>query len=276
MILLFILNTTVMKPSVNIFKSNRPKMLSKREDKKRICIAWNSRLFFQLGVIISLLLVILVMESTIGFTMGSYTAKKDFYLDEPSFHDIVIMNETPKLYTEPAKPLERKKIKQVTTLTNIKQVNTLDPTVLETPVATTDNPSIDTPLANTTSEIPLDNTPKSIKGVEFVPVFPGCETLASNKEKIDCMSEKIKSFIGKRFNTDNFTDRNSGKPQRIDVQFKIDASGNVIDIMARSTDNSLAEEAKRVVNKLPKMQPGRQGGRNVDVLYYVPITVIIE
>lgn len=265
-----------MKPSVKIFKSNRPKMLSKREDKKGINITWNSRLFFQLGVIISLLLVILVMESTIGLKAESYTAKKDFYLVEPGFHDVVIMDEAPKPNIAPSRPKERQKVRQVTNLANIKTVNNLDPTISETPVAPTDNTPVDTSPVNTTIVNSGDNKPKSIIGVEFVPIFPGCEALTSNMEKIACMSEKIKNFIGNRFNTDNFSDNNSGKPQRIDVQFKIDAYGNVTDILARSIDNTLAEEAIRVVNKLPKMQPGRQGGKNVEVLYYVPITVIIE
>lgn len=265
-----------MKPSVNIFKSNRPKMLSKREDKKRINIAWNSRLFFQLGVIISLLAVFLVMESTIGFSSGTYVAKKDFYLEEPSFHNIVIMDETPKPVVTPVKPLERQPIKQVTSLTKIKSISDLTTNVTESPTASTDTPPVDTSPTNTTAIPPLDNKPKSIIGVEFVPVFPGCEALATNHEKIACMSEKIKKFIGNRFNIDTSSDNNSGKPQRIDVEFKIDASGNVTDIMARAKDENLAEEAARVVNKLPKMQPGRQGGRNVEVLYRVPITVIIE
>jgi protein TonB len=216
------------------------------------------------------------MESTLGFSSGTYTAKKDFYLEEPSFHEFVIMDETPKPVVEPVQPKERPPIKQVTTLNSIKEVPNTDTREIESTIPSSEIPLDDSPSVSSPVTEPVDTKPKSIIGVEFVPVFPGCESLASNSEKIACMSEKIKKFIGNRFNTDDYSAHASGKPQRIDVEFKIDAFGNVTDIKARAKDNILAEEAQRVVNKLPKMQPGRQGGRNVEVMYYVPITVIIE
>ncbi|PKA83260.1 protein TonB [Ulvibacter sp. MAR_2010_11] len=269
-----------MKPSVNIFKSNQPKLLSKREDKKSINITWNSRLFFQLGLIVSLLTVFFVMESTFGLTADSYAVKKRITIDEPNtIHTIVIMDETPKSKVLREKQIPKTpKVKQRAITNVIPMVDTPDNDTQETPVAPNDNPPVNTNpnTLSTTTTLPDDNKPRSLLGVEFVPVFPGCEKLATNKERIECMSSKISSFIGNRFNTDKFSDNASGKPQRIDVQFKIDSHGNVTDVRARARDNSLAEEAKRVVDRLPQMQPGKQGGRNVDVMYSIPITVIIN
>jgi bla regulator protein blaR1 len=55
------------------------------------------------------------------------------------------------------------------------------------------------------------------------------------------------------------------------VQFRIDETGSIQDIKARAAHPELAEEAKRVVASLPEMQPGKHRGRNVSVMYSLPI-----
>ncbi len=134
-------------------------------------------------------------------------------------------------------------------------------------------PSKENPISNPTPKSETNNTiiPKNILGVEFVPIFPGCEGLKSNLEKRNCMSSKINKFIGRKFNTDNFEYSNSNKGQKISVQFTIDTNGNVTNIIARAPNKSLEREAKRVVSKLPKMKPGRQGNKPVPVQYLLPI-----
>jgi len=109
-------------------------------------------------------------------------------------------------------------------------------------------------------------------GVEFVPVFPGCEVAATNEDKRNCMSNKIRKFIVKKFNTSKLDDSGIIKVQRISVQFTIDTSGKVINVSARASNKSLEKEAIRVILKLPKMKPGRQGAKNVPVQYRIPIT----
>ncbi len=261
-----------MKPSVNIFKSNQPKMLSKREDKKSISLNWNSRLYFQLGVIVSLLAVFLIMESTIGLTTSTYTAKKDFYLEEPSIYNIILKDESPKPLIKPEKQIKKQQIIDIVT-----PIENTTQTVDETPVTPIDiSPTVVTPSASTGSEKPDKTVPDNVLNVEFAPIFPGCESLSSNQEKIACMSSKVKSFIARKFNVDKFSDYDSGEKQRITVQFKIDENGAVKDILARAPDKLLEKEAIRVVNTLPKMEPGKQGDKNVAVLYTVPITLLVN
>ena len=110
--------------------------------------------------------------------------------------------------------------------------------------------------------------------IDEVPVYPGCET-ANNKKK--CMSDKITKYVAKEFNVDLAQDLGlSAGKKRISVQFKIDNHGNVSDVRARAPHPKLQEEAIRVLKGLPKMKPGKQNGRAVNVRYNLPIVFKVE
>ena len=64
--------------------------------------------------------------------------------------------------------------------------------------------------------------------------------------------------------------------KRINVGFKIDKTGNIVNIQARAPHPKLEAEAKRVIGKLPKMKAGRQRGKAVNVPYGLPITFKVE
>ena len=118
------------------------------------------------------------------------------------------------------------------------------------------------------STAPLNDVPFAI--IEKVPTFPGCENL-SNAEAKKCMSQNIQDFVIKNFKTEIGNQNGLEGRQRIAVQFKIDKSGNVVDLRARAANPKLEEEAIRVVSSLPKMIPGEQRGEKVNVLYALPI-----
>lgn len=117
---------------------------------------------------------------------------------------------------------------------------------------------------------------KQVKDVPFavidqVPIFPGCEDLASNKEQKKCMSEKITEYVNTNFNTSLGKEFGLTGVNRVIVQFKIDNNGNVTDVKSRASHPALEEEAERVINSLPSMKPGKQGGKEVGVMYSLPI-----
>lgn len=263
-----------MKPSVQI-QSDQPKKLSKREDKKSVNHNWNSRLFFQLGLVVSLLITGVVLESTLGLSVTYGANTDDHTLEEPPMITYVVEKPRkvevvkPKKKTPPVKP--KQKITSVIT-----PVSNETP-VIETPMAPTT--ATDTPLAPTIDEPKapvIDDGPKSIMEVDIVPIFPGCEGLSSNEDRIACMSSKVKKFISRKFNTDKFHYLDGGSKVRMYVDFRIDKYGNVTDITARAPDKKLEEEASRVVGKLPQMTPGKQKDVPVDVQYLVPIIFQIQ
>lgn len=113
--------------------------------------------------------------------------------------------------------------------------------------------------------------------IENVPVYPGCESAGNNEAKKKCMSEKIQKFVQKKFNNELANDLglDAGR-QRINVQFKIDKSGNVVGVRARAPHPRLEQEAIKVVQQLPKMTPGKQRGKAVGVLYALPIVFEVQ
>jgi protein TonB len=261
-----------MKPSVQNFKSDQPKMLSKREDKKSVNHKWNSRLYFQLGLIVSLAITIVVIESTYGLTVIKDVAVgKDPIMDPPT---VIYEIEKPKPVVVPVakveeqKPIVREKVisEQIAVVKNDLTMN------IETPVAATDTPTIPVnTTTETTKPTTIVNPTMDVLSVEFVPVFPGCESSGSNEERRMCMQDKIRAFISKKFNTDEFAYLDSGKQFRIDVQFMIDKNGNVQEVRSRAPERSLEHEAERVIKLLPTVKPGMQGKTPVDVIYRIPI-----
>jgi protein TonB len=264
-----------MKPSVQNFQSDQPKKLSKREDKNNVNHRWNSRLYFQLGLIISLGITILVVESTIGLSVIKDVATGDDpFMDPPTMTYIVEKQDPvviPKLKEVRQTPTERKR----NIATQIEVARNLS-TALETPLASNETPkaNVAAPVRPTSSR--EKSTPENINTVEFVPVFPGCESLHSNEERKQCLSDKIRSFISRKFNTEEFSYLDSGTVFRIDLQFKIDQNGLVREVRSRAPERSLENEAVRVINLLPKIKPGMQGEIPVEVIYRVPITFKTE
>jgi hypothetical protein len=109
--------------------------------------------------------------------------------------------------------------------------------------------------------------------VEDVPVFQGCEDLSSNEERKDCMSRQITRFVNMNFNTNLGEELNLKGVNRIITQFRIDETGKVVDVKARASHPELQAEAIRVISELPQMQPGKQDGKDISVMYSLPIVL---
>ncbi len=129
--------------------------------------------------------------------------------------------------------------------------------------------------------------------IEEVPVYPGC-TGNNNIYLKKCLSIEISNFISRNFNLDDIIhdkciSRSSNGvckkwkkgleisgENKIMVNFRISKEGNVDNIQAQSRYPELKNEAIRVVKLLPKMKPGKQQGKNVGVLYSLPIAFSVE
>ena len=112
--------------------------------------------------------------------------------------------------------------------------------------------------------------------IENVPIFPGCENEKGNEAKKQCMSDNISKFVNKKFDTDLASELGLTGRQRINVIFKIDKTGNIVGIQARAPHPGLEKEAKRVIGLLPKMKPGKQRGKPVNVPYSLPILFQVQ
>jgi len=135
------------------------------------------------------------------------------------------------------------------------------------------NPDKDFITAEEDEEV-VEDVPFMI--IEEVPIYPGCK--GKNLDLRNCFSAKISAFVIKNFKSELGQDigLSSGSIQRIFVMFKIHKTGSIVEIRARAPHKTLEKEAIRVIEKLPKMIPGKQRGKPVGVKYALPITFKIE
>ena len=106
--------------------------------------------------------------------------------------------------------------------------------------------------------------------IEDVPLFPGCEKVAKSQRR-KCFQEKIQKHIIDNFRYPEIA-QEMGIQGRVFVQFMIGKDGNISGIRSRGPDKNLEKEAVRIINKLPKMTPGKQRGRPVRVPFSIPVT----
>lgn len=111
--------------------------------------------------------------------------------------------------------------------------------------------------------------------IEDVPVFPGCK--GSKAELKNCFSKMVQKHFSRKFDADlpNELGLTSGR-KRVSIMFKIDKTGNVVNIQARAPHPKIKSEVISVMKQLPKMKPGRQRGVPVGVNYSIPFTLIVE
>ncbi|GGD81917.1 hypothetical protein GCM10011412_19630 [Maribacter cobaltidurans] len=108
--------------------------------------------------------------------------------------------------------------------------------------------------------------------VDEPPIYPGCE---DSNDKKECFTQKIVALID-----DNLVYPSSalenGIEGRVNCVFTISTTGAVTNIRVRGPDQSLENEAIRILNLLPNMIPGKQNGEVVNVPYGIPITFKLE
>jgi len=111
--------------------------------------------------------------------------------------------------------------------------------------------------------------------IEDVPVFPGCK---GNKNELKaCFSKMVQKHFSRKFDADlpNELGLSAGR-KRVFIGFKIDKSGNIVNVNARAPHPKIKSEVIKVMKQLPKMTPGRQRGKPVGVKYSIPFTLIVE
>jgi hypothetical protein len=113
--------------------------------------------------------------------------------------------------------------------------------------------------------------------VEKPPFYMNWCTSNISKDKIrECTDSGIKLFAKTNFNAEIAADLNLSGYQRITSAFIIDKSGKIDNIRVRASHRDLEKEALRVINLIPKMEPGRQNGEAVSTSYLLPIIFKVQ
>ena len=94
--------------------------------------------------------------------------------------------------------------------------------------------------------------------VEKMPSFPGGES-------------KLYEFLGKNIKYPQMA-KEAGVQGRVYVQFVVEKDGSITDVnVVRGIGSGCDKEAERVVNNMPKWEPGEQRGKKVRVKYTLPV-----
>ncbi|MDT0557718.1 energy transducer TonB [Ichthyenterobacterium sp. W332] len=259
------------------FKNNHSKAgqsatVVKQSQKHDANLQKNTTIYFQVGLILCLLGAYLLLE--MQFLDSTPKLAQVDYQDE----SIEVTPPDFIIYKDPIVTPEPVKKKQ--TLSDVIKVVKDDIPFTETDIITPEeDPVVNEPVKVTDIKVVSEDKPVdeiAWINVEVVPVFPGCERKKTNDARRQCMSDKLTKLIQKKFNTDLAIEYGLSGKQKIDVQFKIDKTGNVVDIKTRAPHPALEKEAKRVINKIPEMKPGMQQNKPVGVIYQLPIKFYVQ
>jgi len=241
-------------------------MLVKKSHKARL--SPYRKLFFQLGLILTLLLIYVALEwKTVERNIANLD---DVSIENEEIIEIPITQRILEVKPPPPPPPTPERIEIVTNDKDIIE------TVLET-TETDESEFVEVQEYEEIEEIIEEeefekDIPFAI--IEEAPIYPGCK--GTKEELKQCLQNKINKHVHKYFKSELAQELGltAGK-KKVYVQFKIDKKGEVVNIRARGPHTRLEKEAVRVVEILPKMTPGRQRTKAVSVAYTLPITLVV-
>jgi protein TonB len=227
-----------------------------------------SKLFAQLGLVLSLFISYLLIENKTFDNQIAILSDQDRHLIDDTEQIVEIKFEIPKIEPQPKKKVIVDVIKQAKN----------DDDILETiidPIDPQDPVDIAKMIDVKPDEVFNPEDEVDYVFLEEAPLFPGCK--GTSEERKACFSKQISKYINRKFNA-SLAEEMGLAPgiQRIFTLFKIDKNGSIIDIQARSPYKELQKEAIRVINLLPKMEPGKQQGNPVIVKYSMPIIFNVQ
>lgn len=105
--------------------------------------------------------------------------------------------------------------------------------------------------------------------IEQKPMFEQCKGLPKEEQE-KCFKKSLDAFVNKNLVYPDAAIQ-MGSQGRVVVQFRIKKDGSVEVINTQGKDKILEKEARRVIEKLPKLIPGKQRDRPVAVIFSYPI-----
>ncbi|WP_296637840.1 energy transducer TonB [Polaribacter sp.] len=232
-----------------------------------------STIFTQLGLVLVLFVVYIILEHE--------TKQQSLAIYEPEVSkSIYIEPNTEVIFTKekPVKP-ETDPVKQNQLILD-EDIEKVDDDKVETVIITEPKQQVDFDI-NKIEIVPepvdedYDDTVPFIS-IENAPIFKGCEGLSKENNK-KCFDQKMIKFVQRNFNMQlaNEIGLRSGK-YRIQTQFIIDNTGQVVDIKIRAPHIRLKQETEELIQKLPRFTPGQQGSKFVNVRYTLPISFLVD
>ena len=103
------------------------------------------------------------------------------------------------------------------------------------------------------------------------PYYSSCDNTDMEIRR-SCVEEAVGAWVNQNFNPKIVNNSKVRGRYEIWASFLIDTDGQIKDVVIRNGyDKALAAETKRVVESLPKMQPGKHKGKPMAALYSLPV-----
>lgn len=224
----------------------------------KVDLTKNSSLYFVIGLSIVLLITWRVIEWKTYKNVYDYEA---LIVDDDDDEDVPITEQI-KVPPPPPPPPPAPEIIEV-----VEDEEEVEETVIES--TETDQEEI-VEIEEVEIEEEYDDVDVPFAVIEDVPIYPGCEGVKKS-ERRNCFQQQINKHIRKNFRYPDIA-QEMGIQGRVYVSFIINKDGTIGNVRMRGPDKNLEKEAARIINKLPRMTPGRQRGRPVRVPFSIPIT----
>ena len=218
----------------------------------------NSSLYFVVGLSVILLITWRAIEWKTYSKIYGYEALN---VDEDDDEDIPITEQI-KVPPPPPPPPPAPEVIEV-----VEDEEEVEETVIES--TETDQEEI-VEIEEIEIEEEFDDVDVPFAVIEDVPIYPGCERVRKS-ERRNCFQEQINKHIRKNFRYPDIA-QEMGIQGRVYVSFIINKDGTIGSVRMRGPDKNLEKEAARIINRLPRMTPGKQRGRPVRVPFSIPIT----
>ena len=215
------------------------------EDKKFI--------YLLVGFVLALSLVYIAFEWTNKEITVYEDVDTDFVFEEEL--DIVQTAETPP--PPPPPPAAPVVVEVLNVVENTEEVEAVE---IVSEDDETEEIVIDVPVA-----APIEEEEEEVvfQVVEKMPQFPG-----GQQALFEYLSKNIRYPVIAQEN---------GLQGRVICKFVVNYDGSIVDIVVvRSVDPSLDKEAVRVIQSMPKWQPGEQRGKAVRVKYTLPVNFRLQ
>jgi protein TonB len=159
----------------------------------------------------------------------------------------------------------------------IRSISNLQPEVVtDSSEVTPDIPITDDIIANTTNGNVTDSVLNKDPITPEIPVEEPIFYVVEEKPEFPGGNQALYNFIGANLIYPDEAQKNNIQG-RVILQFVVNPDGSADRIaVVRSIDPLLDNEAIRVVKKLPKFKPGKQGGVPVKVWFTLPVLFKIE
>ena len=113
---------------------------------------------------------------------------------------------------------------------------------------------------------------KEFEIVRQVPHPKSCEGKPENEQK-KCLSEYLKNYIAKYFDSSRYLDLLPGK-YRYTAQFKINTKGFIKVTAIKGPSEEPKQDIVSLLENVPQMNPGILEDKPVEVLYALPINFV--